>query len=851
MGAALRAATPSVGDHGGSRLRRWAKGTPGAAAVAAVVSVAIVMIQYVSQDAYPLGKTSHCYLDYCAQYVPFHSVLREFLNGNPAVDLHFNWFVGLGQPFLPDYAVYLASPWNLLIGLFPLAKVELGFFVITMAKVATIAVAMVVYLRATHDHGRPAIAAILGVAYATSGYMLEEGLYNPMWLDGVAALPFIALVGHWARSGKHPVLSVLIVALFWWSNFYSAMMATVGAVLLTVCSSVADRLPWREFRDQLLRFGVRGGLGVGLSLPVVLPGVLAGLKAPPLDLTYGPKNVPIVTYVTRLFSFTERADYSPGLGIGTVLLIAAFAFFAHRQIALRERITYGIGLVLMIATMATSPARAVWFGFTEPHGSYFRNSFVVSAFLLVLAWRFLLRKQPDLLATGIGAGVVLALLAWVILDPVDKRLRHPWSTEFAIAMVLFTLAVVALAVWRPSMRKSLSVVLVVGLLAELTVNAIIVDRMRTEHRRPMGAWFHDAARDLPLVDQHRATGQGWPQYRLDTATYPYGNHPALVAEPGLRYYSSEFLEQSAATFRNLATPSSAAGREMGSVEDPGLFALFSVSGRLVHPTATTSKIFTYQAFPVVRVAAPERPRTTGIPDALANRDSLWDEQVHAAPQWTRRPDQDKVTVAANDSLRVAGQCQVGGKVLIHQLPFKGSVASRKTGATGRMTLRGLPRAEVVEAPRTLPLAADGTFDLEFTADKSGPQTFTVDSFSCFDARGASTQIVAAQQQAPAITVDGRDLQARWDKPVTGDVIVSTTAVDGWSCTVDGRPTDLRPRQGLLAVPVAGATEVACRYSTPGLVAGVGAFLVSGLGLLVLWLLARRTPRARRASEPGD
>lgn len=833
---------PSTG-----RIPAWLASTPAIAALAGLISVLVIMVQYVSQDAYPLGGTSHCYLDYCAQYVPFHATFREFLHGSPVVGAQFNWTVGLGQPSIPDYAVYLGSPWTLLIGLFPLAKVELGMFVIAMFKVATIAAAMVAYLRIAHGKGHPVAALVMGVAYATSGYILEEGLYNPMWLDGVAALPMIALVGHWARTGRHPVLSVLVVAVFWWANFYSAMMATVGAVVLTGVMAVVDRVPLRDFLQQVLRFGVRGGLGVALTLPVVLPGVWAGLNAPPLDLTYGPDNVPLATYVTRLFTFSELADYSPGISIGTILLVAAIAFFVHPDIPVRERVTFGIGLVVMIATMATSPARAVWFGFTEPHGSYFRNSFIISAFLLLMVWRFLLRRQPQLVPTLVGAGVVAAMLVWIALDPVDPRLRHAWSTEATIAMLVFTVVVVALATWRPSWQPALGGLTVLVLFAELTANAVIVDKMRTEFRQPMAAWFKDAQRDLPLVEQRREAGMGFPTYRLDAAMYSYGNQPGNVVEPGLRYYSSEFLDASSEVFRQLGAPSAAAGREMGSVEDPGLFALFGITGRLVHDDGE-STIVEYPAFPLVRVAEEERPRNQDVPTVLANRDALWDESVHSSPTWTRRPQQDTVSVPAGDDIRVAGRCEVGGKLVIHSLPLKGTVRSMESGAKGQMTMAGLPRPEVVSAPRTLPLADDGTFDLRFTADEEGPQEFTLDAFSCYDAVGAAEQIEAAQQNPAAITVDGRRVEARWEQPVTGDVIISTTAVDGWSCRVDGEAADIRPRQGLLAVPVTEAGEVSCTYTTPLLNLGVAAAALGALGTVGVWLVHRRF-RSRTAVTP--
>lgn len=591
--------------------------TAAAAALAALLSVAVVVLQHAANHEYPLGDRSRGYDDYFAQFVPFHAMLRELLHGNPAIGPQFNWFVALGQPFLPDYAVYLGGPWTLLIGLFPLTHIELGLFVITLVRVAVVAAAMVVYLRVAHGTGNPLLVALLGTAYATSGFVLEEGLFDPMWLEGVAAFPVFALVGHWCRSGRRTVPSILLVALFFWGNFYTAVMAAAGAVFLTVVMGVVDRVPLRGFAAQLGRFAVRGGLGVGLSLPVVLPGILAGRDAPPLDLTYGPSDVPLARYLGRLFSLTEWLDYSPGLGIGTVLLVAVLAFFAARVIPPRERLVFGVALGLMVTTMAWSATRGIWYGFTEPHGSYFRNAFVISGVLVVIAWRFLLRPQPQLPATALGGAGVLVLLAG--LTAVHHRgPHHPLSTEVVVAVVLVTVAGAAVVARFPSTRRAAAGVLMAVLVAELAVNAVVVEQLRSQPRSPQGAWWADAPRDLAAVRQHRqggadgpggADGVGWPQYRLDAAMYRYGNQSALLGEPGVRYYSSTVSRESTRVFADLGVPSGANGRRMGTVEDVPLFQALSVSGRLTHDGPTGVTLTRYDSLPMVRVAG--RPAGPG------------------------------------------------------------------------------------------------------------------------------------------------------------------------------------------------------------------------------------------------
>ncbi len=803
------------------RLRGAVHGTPGAAALGALLAVAVVLVQPAVLHEYPFGDVSRNFDDYFAQFLPFHAMLRELLHGNPAIGWQFNWIVGLGQPFLPDYAAYLGGPWSLLIGFFPLERVELGLFVIVLVKVAVVAAAMVVYLRIAHGAGHPLLAAVLGTAYATSGFVLEEGLFNPMWLDGVAALPLFALVGHWCRTGRHLVPSIGLVALFFWANFYSAVMAAVGAVFLTVVMALVDRRPARALALQLGRFAVRGALGVGISLPVVLPGVLAGLKSPPLDLTYGPANVPLSSYLSRLFSLTELLDYSPGLGVGTVALVAAAAFFAHRQVPVRERVAFGTALVVMVATMAWQVTRPLWYGFTEPHGSYFRNAFVVSALLIVLAWRFLLRLRRPFAgsAAAIGGAAVLAIL--LVLIVVGRRgPHHAWSTEVTMVMVLATVALVAVVTWRPGLHRVVTGLLAVLLVLESGLNAVVVEQLRSAARTPQGSWAAHAERDLALVEQHRADGNGWPPYRLDAAIFVYGNQSGLLGEPGPRYYSSTFSADSAQAFIDLGVPSRMNGRLIGDVDkDPTLYPLLSVSGRLIHSGPDGAELATYEAYPLVRVAPPAHAPAVGVAPVFAHRDALYDESVYSPPVWTMGPEPGTV-LAAGEQVRLAGSCPVGA-VLQVEGPALGE-----------------PLPDQVLAPQALAIDADGGFDLVWTAQQPDRELDPA-SFACYDAVRAATLVAAAGQGAPQVEVQGRRLEATWDRPVSGEVIVSTTAHDGWTCRVDGAPAPIVPRQGMLSLPVSGAEHLSCRYTTPGLVPGLAA---AGLSLLLaagLVVLRRR------------
>ncbi|MCE0445034.1 YfhO family protein [Streptomyces tricolor] len=98
---------------------------------------------------------------------------------------------------------------------------------------------------------------------------LEPGrcLPQPEWLDGLIALPLLCLVGERALTGRRYLPGVLIVALAWTANFYTAYMATLGAALVLLLRLLLARPARRRARAAAGRAALTTALGVGLSPP--------------------------------------------------------------------------------------------------------------------------------------------------------------------------------------------------------------------------------------------------------------------------------------------------------------------------------------------------------------------------------------------------------------------------------------------------------------------------------------------------------------------------------------------------------------------------------------------------------
>ncbi|MFJ9809376.1 YfhO family protein [Streptomyces sp. NPDC101158] len=217
-----------------------------AAAGAAVLTGLLFCLAGRLAGSYPFGPRTRNIVDLGQQYLPFHAYWRTLLTGASHGDLFLNWTSGFGSNFLGDFGTYLSSPFDLLVVLFPADRTELALYVVTTAKIATAAAAMAALLL-TLRRGPWPVAAVLGTAYALSGWTFNYAATVPMWLDGLVAFPLLCLVGEWARKGRRPVLGPLVVAVAWFANFYTAYMATIGAAvvlavrLLTTDDTGSDR----------------------------------------------------------------------------------------------------------------------------------------------------------------------------------------------------------------------------------------------------------------------------------------------------------------------------------------------------------------------------------------------------------------------------------------------------------------------------------------------------------------------------------------------------------------------------------------------------------------------------------
>ncbi|WP_234531551.1 YfhO family protein [Streptomyces shenzhenensis] len=855
-------ARPAAGEKERETVpAKWGSADPRAAAalLAALLATLVFCAADVIARSYPFGPRTRSVNDLGNQYVPFHAHLWDLLHGRADGGLLVNWQSGYGSSFLPDLGTYVSSPFALLVAVFPRDEIDLAVYVITVLKTAVAGAAMA-WLLMSLRRGRWWAAGLLGASYALCGWTLALAAFNPMWLDGLIALPLLCLVGEWATAGRHPVPGALVVALAWIANFYTAYMATLGAALVLLLRLVLAELPWRRALAVAGRAAVTVALGIGLAAPLVIV-VYSGTKHayPGREGHFAP--VSTGDLLARLLPTTYSYG-SPAVYVGITALVLALALPFHRRVPVRVRAGW-TALVLAVAlSLQWAPTSLAWHAFAVPNGSFYRQAFVLCALLVIAAWHALAYGLPDRRALG-AAAVLLALIAAVASrSPLTRHhSHHTWPVVLlAVAGTLGGLALLGLRNARPALA-GLAVALLIGAqFGESAATAAVATGTRLGQMDDYAPWGERQQKEADAV----ASADAWPAYRTEPGRdQTVANDPMLVGGQGSQYYSSLTADVLSRTLTALGDGWSSRGRSLQSLDNPVTDAVFSVGARVHNPPDPHQKwlpqgggpstVTREDVPPLVTVrptAAHSTPASFG-PSPYRNQELLLGARVYTLPRTTfsgaRKGNADR-GLLVDGAMRITARCRPGSSVFLWAPHFSGT--AQLAGGERRL-FRSDAKTTKIAAMQPLGRAgAAGQVRIRLEPDR----------LSHVPARGAvgcldTARLRIAVQHlkstgATKVTVSDGTVHAQLPAGSRGTAVVAVPRIAGWRCSAGGAEAPAGEFHGLIAVPLNGsATSLTCTFHPPGLRLGTA---VGGASLLALVLIgAVPAVRRRSATRPGE
>jgi uncharacterized membrane protein YfhO len=215
------------------------------------IPFAIMFAAYMYFDIWPSGERSVLALDFNAQYVYYFIYMRDALFG--AEDILYSWSRNLSGEFVGIIGYYVFSPFNLIVWVFPLSHITEGLMLMILTKIGFIGVTMSIYLSYSRGFSKHTTVAF-SIMYALLSFNIVQTM-NPMWLDGVMALPLVIMgIESLMKNGKYKLLIFSLVYSFVTCFYIGYMIAIFAAMYFIYYSLTSRKYSDRDWADISIAF---------------------------------------------------------------------------------------------------------------------------------------------------------------------------------------------------------------------------------------------------------------------------------------------------------------------------------------------------------------------------------------------------------------------------------------------------------------------------------------------------------------------------------------------------------------------------------------------------------------------
>ena len=358
-----------------------------------LIPVIVMTLVYKNIGIFPFGdKCLLPYWDIREQYSNYFAYLQTIFSGEN--NFLYSFSKTLGGDMIGLTAYYLASPLNILFAVLKNIDIVDIILILTLIRVGLNGVTCFIYLKSNNKS--PFRCLIFSSCYALMAYNIAYQ-QNPMWIDGVILLPIICLgIDKFINENK-PVTYVSSLSLAIFSNYYIGWMLGIFSFLYFIAKLML-KLPYKKaFKKLMVPFCLYSLLSIGLVSFFLIPTLfsLSGGKGPLsngvedlLDFYFylSPKYF-IYKLCPGAFNWNDLMYGEPLVFCGALPIIFAIIYFFDRSVSKKEKIVYLSLLMFFILSFGLGFLNVLWHGLNAPTGFPFRNSFIFSFLVIIIACR--------------------------------------------------------------------------------------------------------------------------------------------------------------------------------------------------------------------------------------------------------------------------------------------------------------------------------------------------------------------------------------------------------------------------------------------------------------------------------
>lgn len=398
-----------------------------------LIPFAIMLGVYACLGKHPFGNNSVLTLDLQAQYVYYYEAIRRLLvEGGSWL---YSWERTLGGEFMGIVAYYMASPFNLILVLFPKSMLADAVMFIQLAKVGAMGLTFAYYLRKTRKTSDMQ-TIVFSMMYALCSYAIVN-LVNPMWLDAMVFLPLLVLgIESMIRQRKFILYTVSLIAVFV-TNYYMGYMCAIFTFIyyLYYYFLVRDELAQNQkaqtggrLSRALHSRGFETFMRFAVFTVIALLASAFMLLCAWYSLQFGKTEFATTNYTPSLrFDFldifvkmlpgsydTVRPNGLPMIYCGMLALLVLPLFFMSPTISRKKKLLSAGVLAVLLVSFSVNTIDLVWHGFSGPNWLNYRYSYLFSFFVLLMACDALRGIRKIRFGKVLAVGVFVAVLVLIV-----------------------------------------------------------------------------------------------------------------------------------------------------------------------------------------------------------------------------------------------------------------------------------------------------------------------------------------------------------------------------------------------------------------------------------------------------
>jgi uncharacterized membrane protein YfhO len=421
-----------------------------------VVLIPVLMVLNIT----PFGNQNLMMSDLGAQYTPFFSYLKQMLLGKES--LVYSFSAGMGDGILPLAAYYLMSPFNLLFLLVPNSALDKMVTCVILLKICCCSATMNYYLRKTFKHSSTT-QIFFSLGYALCSYVVIYQ-FNIMWLDALILFPLVVLYLQRLIDERRTLAYTLSLAATIIVNYYLGYMTCLFALFyyfywsMKTTSFNSLKSYWQQTKATFFLFVRQSVIGAMLSAFILIPAVIGMLNTGKTEvsaLTF----LPYPRFFTDFFlqigmdstNYASRLSHLPNIYCGTLTIILVVLYFFEKKVSLKEKRLKLAMIVILFLSFMIQTFNAVWHMFQMTAGFPYRNAYMLSFFLIVIAyesWSKLkwenISKHVFIIPTVTAIAMVIGYFSLNFMNENIHKFFPKYTTNYTLEVPDFKLLIASI-----------------------------------------------------------------------------------------------------------------------------------------------------------------------------------------------------------------------------------------------------------------------------------------------------------------------------------------------------------------------------------------------------------------------